>query len=358
MARIRSIKPEVHLDTELWDAECAAGLPLFRAFTGLWCHADREGRFEWDARVLKTQILPWWDGDFRRCLDTLEDIGKIVSYEVDGRRYGLVRNFCKHQRINTREAASRLPEPTGEALSRVAPMLILRSQEAQEDGKCAPKRQVHARAQQDQGTAVHVQDDDESTLAITSTSNEAQQSTCTHVQDDDEAGARIRGREGKGRERKGKEERASGSEFSMPADWEPSAKVRKGIAANLMLPSDTTEAIMNALVRGYRMTWLAESSQTRTAEQWETAFTRWSHGSWNKRRSEFLPKKPEPTAADRQAAHEASKERKRQREARMLEDARRELLGSKGAPGRQEPAKPQKSANAGQQSVFSKVSDG
>lgn len=111
-ARIRSIKPEVHTDEDLWDAEQETGLPLFRAFTGLWNWADREGRFEWKPRQLKAGILPYWNDDFSRVLDALVTRGFIVRYTVDGREYGWVRNFAKHQAVNAREEASKLPPPS------------------------------------------------------------------------------------------------------------------------------------------------------------------------------------------------------------------------------------------------------
>lgn len=109
--RIRTIKPESHTDEDLWDLEQETGLPIFRAFTGLWCHADREGRFEWRPRPLKAGILPYWDGDFSRVLDALEGAGFIQSYEVDGTKYGLIPSFLRHQAINQREARSDLPAP-------------------------------------------------------------------------------------------------------------------------------------------------------------------------------------------------------------------------------------------------------
>lgn len=110
-ARIRTIKPEVFLDERLWDLGVETGLPVLQAFAGLWCYADREGRFEWRPRALQTVILPYWRGDFAALLDALAGWGFIVAYEVGGRRYGLVRNFKRHQTPNTREPASELPAP-------------------------------------------------------------------------------------------------------------------------------------------------------------------------------------------------------------------------------------------------------
>lgn len=111
MSRIRTIKPDIHLDEDLWDLECETGLPLFRAFVGLWNHADKEGRFEWRPRKLKAKILPYWDGDFSRVLDALTTRAFVVRYTCQGREFGVVRTFKRHQVINNREAESVLPAP-------------------------------------------------------------------------------------------------------------------------------------------------------------------------------------------------------------------------------------------------------
>lgn len=109
--RIRTIKPEIASDEELWDLGVKTGLPVFQAFVMLWCQADREGRFEWRPRALKVACLPFWEGDFSRVLDALVTGGFIVEYEVLGRKFGLVRTFTRHQAINGKEPPSQLPEP-------------------------------------------------------------------------------------------------------------------------------------------------------------------------------------------------------------------------------------------------------
>lgn len=109
--RIRTIKPESLHDEELWDLEAELGAPVFRAFVGLWMYADREGRFEWRPRALKAAVLPYWEGDFSRVLDALTTRGFVVRYEVDGREYGLVESFGRHQVVNNREERSTIPPP-------------------------------------------------------------------------------------------------------------------------------------------------------------------------------------------------------------------------------------------------------
>lgn len=111
MARIRSIKPEFFRHGGLFDAEQETGLPLRLAFAGLWTACDREGRFQWKARELKLDALPFDDIDFSRVLDALRTRGFIVKYVVDGVTFGFIPSWEKHQVINNREAASVLPEP-------------------------------------------------------------------------------------------------------------------------------------------------------------------------------------------------------------------------------------------------------
>jgi hypothetical protein len=82
-AHIRSVKPEALTDEALWDLEVETGLPIFRAFVGLWTQADREGRFEWRPRPLKAAVLPYWDGDMAGVLDALEGAGFLVVSEID-----------------------------------------------------------------------------------------------------------------------------------------------------------------------------------------------------------------------------------------------------------------------------------
>ncbi len=115
--RIRSVKPEVLSDEDLWDLGQQTGWPVFQGFEGLWMFADREGRFEWRPRALKTVILPYWDGNFEELMTALVEAGFLQRYEVDGRFYGRVRNFLKHQTPNAREPASQLPAPPKESAS-------------------------------------------------------------------------------------------------------------------------------------------------------------------------------------------------------------------------------------------------
>jgi hypothetical protein len=107
--RIRTIKPEFFTHEALFEAELEFRLPLRIAFVGLWCCADREGRFKWEPRRLGVQILPYDQCDFSRVLDALLTRGFIVKYASDLGQFGCIPSFLKHQVINNRERASDLP---------------------------------------------------------------------------------------------------------------------------------------------------------------------------------------------------------------------------------------------------------
>ena len=109
--RIRTIKPEFFLHDGLWEAEQAEKLPLRIAFIGIWCAADREGRFAWEPRRLGVAILPYDQVDFSRVLHALTTRGFIVKYRVNDRWFGVIPSFSKHQVINNREADSVIPSP-------------------------------------------------------------------------------------------------------------------------------------------------------------------------------------------------------------------------------------------------------
>jgi len=110
--KIRSIKPD------FWKSETVAGLP-FEArlfFIGLWNLADDYGRFRAHPKIVRGELLPFDDdAPVDRWLEQIADAGLIVLYEVDGTRYGWVRGFSEHQKID-RRAASRLPEPSPQHL--------------------------------------------------------------------------------------------------------------------------------------------------------------------------------------------------------------------------------------------------
>ena len=101
----------------LYEAERAEKLPLRIAFVGLWCAADREGRFKWEPRRLGAQILPFDGVDFSRVLHALTTSAFIREYLVGVATFGAIPSWKKHQIINNRERDSEIPNPAeGEQL--------------------------------------------------------------------------------------------------------------------------------------------------------------------------------------------------------------------------------------------------
>lgn len=97
MARIRSIHPGFFTDERLVATSMAARM----LFLGLGVEADDKGVFEWKPVTLKMRIFPADSLDVEALLEELVQAGAIASYEIDGRRYGAIRNFRKHQRPKT-----------------------------------------------------------------------------------------------------------------------------------------------------------------------------------------------------------------------------------------------------------------
>lgn len=137
--RIRTIKPEFFLHSGLFDLEEETKLPIRLAFAGLWCAADREGRFCWKPRELKIQILPYDTCDFSRVLHALVTRGFVVHYASGGKEYGAIPSFGKHQVINNKERESTIPSQTESTTltrdSRVGDALTTRANLDQVEGK-------------------------------------------------------------------------------------------------------------------------------------------------------------------------------------------------------------------------------
>ena len=107
--RIRTYKPEFFTHPLLADLDRNSKLPVRISLMGLWSCSDREGRFKWDARRLGAQILPYEQIDFEIILNILAENEFIIKYIVDGKAYGFVPSFSRHQVINNREQESSLP---------------------------------------------------------------------------------------------------------------------------------------------------------------------------------------------------------------------------------------------------------
>lgn len=117
MARIRTIKPEFFRHEGLQDLEIAnPGMYPMMVFEALWGHCDSKGRFEWKPRTLKLDILPFLPFDMAATLAILEGAKMIKRYTVDGKEYGLIDSFEKHQRLSGKEATEgeKYPQPPEE----------------------------------------------------------------------------------------------------------------------------------------------------------------------------------------------------------------------------------------------------
>ncbi len=107
-SRIRSVKPELFSHEGLYEAEVRYKLPLRLAFIALFGCCDREGRFRWQPRRLKLDMLPYDDVDIAAVLNAFIECGFIKKYEHEGEVYGCIPSWSRHQKINHREGDSEL----------------------------------------------------------------------------------------------------------------------------------------------------------------------------------------------------------------------------------------------------------
>lgn len=94
MARIRSIHPGIFTDEQF----VLLSFPARQAILGLLTEADDAGIFEWKPVSLKMRLFPADAVDMAELMAECAVGGWLLQYEVDGKVYGAVRNFCKWQR--------------------------------------------------------------------------------------------------------------------------------------------------------------------------------------------------------------------------------------------------------------------
>lgn len=104
--RARNIKPGFFTDEKL--IKCS---PLARLlFAGLWCFADKEGRFLWKPSQIRVEIFPDQpDVDVVTLLGELSLHSVVTKYAVEEQTYGWLPHFKDHQRPHPHEADSKLP---------------------------------------------------------------------------------------------------------------------------------------------------------------------------------------------------------------------------------------------------------
>jgi hypothetical protein len=109
--RARNIKAEFFINEEL--AELSYECRLL--YIGLWCYADREGRFEWRPKRIKAEIFPYDNKVvIEALLLALTDHGLVITYHDDGKTYAYIPTFKKHQRPHPHEGVSKCPAPSQE----------------------------------------------------------------------------------------------------------------------------------------------------------------------------------------------------------------------------------------------------
>lgn len=94
MARIRSVHPGQWTDERF--VTCS---PLARLLAlGVRNEADDNGIFEWKPLTLKMRLFPADSCEVGELLHELEETDQVYRFSVDGKEYGLIRNFTKYQR--------------------------------------------------------------------------------------------------------------------------------------------------------------------------------------------------------------------------------------------------------------------
>lgn len=93
MARIRSIHPGIFTDEAFASLSMGARVLLL----GVWTEADDHGVFEWKPVTLKMRIMPVDNVAIPELLSECE-AADVIKRFIDGKTYGLVRNFCRYQR--------------------------------------------------------------------------------------------------------------------------------------------------------------------------------------------------------------------------------------------------------------------
>ena len=94
MSRIRSIHPGLWTDERFVSVSAVARL----FFMGILNECDDFGSFEWSPLKLKMRLLPADNADAKELLAELVEAGSVMQYEIAGKTYGAVRNFCQYQR--------------------------------------------------------------------------------------------------------------------------------------------------------------------------------------------------------------------------------------------------------------------
>lgn len=97
--RIRTVKPEFWHHEELSELSAESNLLAI----GLLNYADDEGYFKLHPKLIESTIFPLrvLSLSIHGLLSELSNVGYITAFEgSDGKKYGKIVNFLKHQRVN------------------------------------------------------------------------------------------------------------------------------------------------------------------------------------------------------------------------------------------------------------------
>ena len=109
MARIRTVKPEIHQDEAIGELTDAA----FRLFIGLITQADDAGRLKGDPRLIGAQVWPYQPkkkAEVENWLDELDRAGLIRRYAHAGKPFICLPSWDEHQRVDN-AGRSKIPPP-------------------------------------------------------------------------------------------------------------------------------------------------------------------------------------------------------------------------------------------------------
>ncbi len=117
MPRKRVIDPAFFTDTTLGSLSRDVRL----LYIGMWCVADDAGLYEHDAELLRVSVFPFdRDIDAAAIVNMLSALSagktpRLRTYDVAGKRYGVVVNFMRHQRVD-HPTPSKHPRPPEKVL--------------------------------------------------------------------------------------------------------------------------------------------------------------------------------------------------------------------------------------------------
>ena len=89
------------IDPDFWVDEIIGKLDFktMLLYIGLWNLADSEGIIEDSEEKIRVQLFPYKKHTkITKSIKALIDFGKLIPYEVDGKKYLLIKNFKKWQK--------------------------------------------------------------------------------------------------------------------------------------------------------------------------------------------------------------------------------------------------------------------